>query len=460
MLQIAINRVLARTSRLRLCLAAGLFVSAILIAFTFNSTIAGQSPTISLTIQNLVITKIGETPNAVIYQATVTVDNTGDAHFSGVQRVDYQINNDGAQLAYIITSIPADGSSTFTFNFELQPGDHTIRVVMGDVEASQTVSIAGADVAVKIAEHRILAGSTVEFDIRISNSGELSASDMSLLAKWEDATGDVSGAQSYDGELPALVPEDEALITMPIEIAPGSYRFLFEATTTVPESDSTNNSAQQSLEIEFTDLRVQVLSTESLGWDGDGKALISIGVQVENVGVDDADTFYIGIECSDELTWDCSASIESNQIPAGEKTETELRLWLPVGETPIRVFAVENEATFRWGDSNAIDETITAPNAPEQTWTLNHIAEPDVISYWSDGSANVELELVLVNSGIDEPYFIDIECSQDDAIIEGCGGEFSGELTPDAYPTLLRTLLRLPQGDTTLRFRYGAEEHK
>lgn len=450
----------SRKSRLNLWLVTTLVVSAIALTLAISSTATAQSPAPNLTIQSLAITKTGETSTGVTYQATATVNNNGDTDFSGAQRVDYQINSSDAQLAYIVTDLPAGGSLSFTFNFELQPGDHTIRVILGETETSQTVSVAGSDIAVEIAEHRILTGSTVEFDIRISNSGELTATDLTLTATWEGATDDASGTQDYDGDIPSLAPEGETSITMALEIKPGSYTFTFEATTSTIESDSTNNSTKQSLDVEFIDLRVQLLSTDSLGWNGDGKAFMSIIIEIENVGVDDSKAFNIGIECDDERITECATSTQSNRIPAGEKTETELRLWLPIGDTTTRIFAVENEDTFRWGHSNAIDEIITAPEAPELTWTLVRISQPSVSSYWSDGTANVELELTLANNGTDDPYTISIECTQSETVIDDCGGDVTGEFEIDSHPTIARPVLRLPAGEWEITLDYGAEESK
>ena len=444
---------------MKLLLGTILVAAAIPIALTINSTAAAQSLAANLTIQSLSISKTSESSTAVTYQATATVHNSSDVDFAGTQRVDYQINNDDRQLAYIVTNLTAGESLTFTFSFDLQPGDHTIRVFLGDDETSQNVSVPGADIAVEITEHRILANSTVEFDIRISNSGELTAEDLTLNATWEDETEDTTGTLDYDGDIASLVSEGETTITMSFEIQAGSYPFTFASTTSTIESDSTNNSAERSLDIEFIDLRIQVLSMESLGWS-DAKALMEIIVEVENAGVDDSNTFYISVECQDDRTNGCTTSSQSDQIPAGEKAQTELRLWLPVGDTLTRIFAVEDEDTFRWGDSNAIDQTITAPTAPELTWTLARISQPTVTTYWSDGTANVELALTLANNGTDQPYTVTIECSQNETVVDDCAEDATGDFETDVHPTITSPILRLPPGETTITFDYGADETK
>ncbi len=452
--------ILPNSLRNKFWMVAVFITAAIALVLGINSTVAAQAPTANLTIQSLSVSKTSEDSNAVTYRATATVANTGDADFSGVQRIDYQINNDDRQLAYIVTALTAGDSASFTFNFDLKPGDHTIRVILGDVETTQSVTVPGSDINVKVLEHRTLTGSQVEFDIRITNSGDLTAEDLTLSASWQGETDATSGSQTYDGDIPSLAPQGETTITMSLEIQAGSYTFTFETTTSTIEIDAQNNSTQRDLDIEFVDLQVTVLSTESLGWDGDGSALMAILVEVENVGVDDSNTFYIGIECKDERTTDCATSQQSDPIPAGEKSETELRLWLPIGDTATRIFAVEDEDTFRWGDANAIDFTITAPTAPELTWTLVRISQPTVTSYWSDGTANVELNLTLANNGTDEPYNVTINCTRDESAIEGCSEDASGDFVTDTHPTVANQVLRLPPGETTIMFDYGGEQTK
>ncbi len=427
--------------------------------FAFNTTSA-QVPTSGLVIDDISITETGEAAEGIVYQAQVAVRNSSESDFSGVQRLDYVIDDGESRLAYIVTDLPKDETVSFTFSFVLVPGDHTVTVVMGEEEASRTVSVAGADIALEITGHRFKRGRTVEFDVEVVNLGDLAAEGLTLSSTWQDSTGEISGEQSYEGELPDLAIGSSTSLSMLIQVQPGSYDFSFVADTSTVEGEFDNNSTDLLLDVEFVDLRVGVLSTESLGWDGEGNAFMAVIVEVENVGVDDTNTFDIEIDCNGERSSECSSSTQSEQILAGEKSTSELRVWLPIGEAATRIFAVENEATFRWGDSNAINETITVPIEPELVWTLARVSEPSVVSYWSDGSANVELDLTLVNNGTDEAATVTTRCVDGDAVIEGCGGQVAVNLELDVYPTVVRQTVRLPRGETDLSFDYGAEEPK
>ena len=83
----------------------------------FGSTASAQSPSPRLAIQTLTINQTGESESTITYEAQVTVVNSGASDFSGLQRVDYQIDNGDKQLAYIITTLQSRQTVT---NFHLQ----------------------------------------------------------------------------------------------------------------------------------------------------------------------------------------------------------------------------------------------------------------------------------------------------------------------------------------------------
>ena len=349
------------------------------------------------------------------------------------------------------------GSSSLTFNFELPPGDHTVDVIVGEERSSQQISVKGANVAVEIADYRLKRGGTVEMDLRISNHGELSADDVLLTGTWLNRDNETDPTETTQLELVQIEAARTINLTLPIELAAGSYDFELSVATSTVEGEKSDNTAMISLDIEFVDLRVSVASTESLGWDENGRALMSLFINVENAGLDDSDSFSVGLECGTETPESCSTATQFQPIAAGDAAVNEMRVWLPIGEATTRIFAAENETTFRWGEMNAIDHRIDVPTAPELVWDLRRISTPEVLTYWSDGSANVDFELTFVNNGTDAAQTVDIECLDGDAIVEDCGAKFSIAKEVDVYPTVIKQTLRLPQGDIDLRFQYGAE---
>ena len=426
--------------------------------FDFDSSANAQSPSNGLVIQSLTINQSGESARAITYEAQVTIANPSETDFSGLQRVDYQIDDGDKQLAYIVTSLLSGQTITFSFRFGLTPGEHTVRLEVGDSARVPTITVAGADIEVDIVDYRFKPGRSVEFDLDIANHGDLIAEEIALTSMWRSTDGDVSGEQIYTEDIPDLEPSQHTFATVTIQLQPGSYDFQFTAATTTIEGDSGNNSALLTLDVEFADLRTNVVATEVLGWDGDGKALMSTTVEVTNQGVDNTSTFYIGIACDGESEDSCSTSSQSGGVLVGESVQTQMRLWLPIGDTPTRIFAVENEDTFRWGNLNAIDHTFAVPDAPELVWTLSKTPTPEIARYWIDGSANVDLNLTFINNGTNESQTVVVTCSQNDVTLDDCGAEFAVEMEADVYPTLISQTLKLPRGDTNLAINYGAAE--
>ncbi len=428
--------------------------------FAFNTAASAQSPSTGLLIDDVTITIVAkpETPNGVAHRASVTVRNSSETNFSGLQRLDYTVDGGERQLAYIVTQLGSGESLTITFELALIPGERTINVTLGDSEVSRTLTVTGADIGIAIVEHRLKRGKTVEFVMAITNSGERTARDLTLSSAWQETSSDDISERNYDGPLQDLATAQRTTVIMPFQINPGSYQFSFEVTSSSLETDHDNNSATVMVDIDYVDLQVQLLSAKNVGWDSDGNGLMSLNVKVENAGVEDMNSFYVGVDCRGEWMSNCSSSTQFSQLLAGVQTTSEFRLWLPVGDTPISIFAVENEDTYRWGESNVVETTITTPQVPEQVWTLSRTSEPNIASYWSDGSANVELDLTFVNNGTDESSTINIQCTQDESTIEGCGGEVSLDLVDNVYPTVVHQSLRLPSGNTTLQFHYGTDE--
>lgn len=445
-----------RLLRLASAIIGGLLVFAIF-AFAFDFTASAQSPPSGLVIDELKISERGETAEGIAHQARLTVRNTADADFDGVQRVDYTINDGERRLAFIVTQIGGGESVGFTFNFNLDLGVQKIKVVLGESEVSRTVSVAGADINVDIVGHRPKRGRIVEVVVAITNRGARVARDLTLSGAWEGVDNS-SGETTYDGVLQNLAPVQRTTVVMPFQLNRGSYEFSFSASTSSLEDNYDNNSVTETLNIDYFDLQVQLVSVEALGWRNDGQALMAMNVEIENAGVEDMNSFDVGVDCRGEWSTECSSSVQLPGLRIGETSTSEFEIWLPVGDTPSTIFAVENEDTFKWGDSNVIETTITTPPVPEQVWTLSRTSEPDVASYWSDGSADVDLDITFVNNGTDETSTLHIGCTQDDSTVDSCGGEFVLELVEEVYPTVVNQTLRLPQGDTTLLLQYGAAE--
>ena len=455
-------RFLLRHPRSILPVIGAVAAAVMLMLSVTEKSVNAQNPSKGLEITEFVATQTGETDNTVKFEARVNIQNSSESDFAGTQRVDLQIGDDTQRLVYIVSKLAASETLSFTFSFELQPGKHSARVTMGDSQASLDLRVAGADVALKITNYRIARGRIVEFDLAIANSGDLVAENLTLTSTWRplepDREGTFAGSMTYQGDIPSVAAEDSASLTMAIIIPPGSYRFSFNLSTSSLDTEPSNNVANIDADIEFIDLRTRLVGVDALGWNPEGDVLMSLVVEIDNSGVDDINAFYVGIKCTDMMTKPCSDSFQVEKLRAGHITTASTSVWLPPGDVELRIFAVEDEDTFRWGNSNVVATSIAAPTAPEQVWTLADLSQPEVVSYWSDGSATIQFGLTMLNNGTDQSTTVTVTCVRDDSFIEDCESAIDVKITPDVHPTVVRGTLRVPQGETTLLFDYGGEE--
>ena len=92
----------------------------VFVLFTFNNPSASaQSPSTGLVIDDISITERSETDQGIAHQARVTIRNPSESEFSGLQRVDYTIDNGEQLLAYIVTQI--ESQRIHRFHVQLLP---------------------------------------------------------------------------------------------------------------------------------------------------------------------------------------------------------------------------------------------------------------------------------------------------------------------------------------------------
>ena len=102
--------------------------------------------------------------------------------------------------------------------------------------------------------------------------------------------------------------------------------------------------------------------------------------------------------------------------------------------------------------------TPTATPAPDKLLVLH--TETAVEGYWSDGTANVGLELILRNEGslaLVGRQPIGVRCTIDDSGVQGCDANTEISL-PDGFgPAAADLVLRVPMGLVKLDIDYGGE---
>ena len=94
------------------------------------------------------------------------------------------------------------------------------------------------------------------------------------------------------------------------------------------------------------------------------------------------------------------------------------------------------------------------------TVSLSLDADTAVVGYWSDGTADVEINVTLYNSedlGLRDAVSLAVTCGRGRETIHACGGEVSVSL-PDGYGPATETLtIRVPTGEIWIEIDYGGE---
>ena len=437
----------------------------LVIAFAIAAVVFGvvgsahaQESEHDLRVASVNLTETGETESTVKYEASVEIENAGAIDFDGVVRVDYQIDDGAGQIVYVITELGAGASTLFRFRFELTPGDHTLGIVLGEVVHETDVHVTAADLRVVATGERLVPGGKVEVDLGVSNVGDRAAVEIGIVGQWQDTTGADFGEGEVISGIDRLEPGESGTAKAVFEVEPGSYTF----SVTVSASNTTTNEQDDAIDVaydvEFVKLDVNFISAEALQWISGESALMRIGIELFNYGVDRAAGVEIGFECRDGS---CLGSSVSGPIPAGGTIEAKFEVWMPFGDVMGSIYAGANEQTFRWGDNNVVSALINVPESPPLAWSLERVSDGQTIQYWSDGSANVVFETTLRNEGSDLVYGnipIFVECVQDELVVENCGGAFEFGIDPKVQPNVLSQIIRVPQGETDLVFVHGEEE--
>ena len=426
--------------------------------FAFDSSASAQSAETGLTISDVLLTEVGETPTSVTYEALVSVENRGNTDFDSIQRIEYRLDTGEQGLVYIVTELAAADILRFTFRLDLMPGDRVVSLIAGDSIHETQIQVTGSDIAIEITEQRVAKGGVVELDIKATNIGTRTAKQVGLTGEWNRIDDGLTGTADSVQIADAIEVGNDVSTTVSFNLDAGSYLFQFTASTTSAEADTENNAVEANFDVEFVELNIEDVSTEVIRWHSDGLGLVAFSLTIHNVGVDDSEQILIGVNCTDDA---CSESRLTRSIQSGETATVVLEVWMPVGNVLARAYAGADEDGFRWGFGNVVETSIEIPEASPLEWSLEAVSMSPDIQYWSDGSANVVFETTMTNLGSDlvtGMLTMSVTCTQSDMEIEDCGGEFPIDLDPQVQPNLAQHTVRVPQGKTRLFFSVSDED--
>ncbi len=437
--------------RIAVVVSVGLFLVA-LASFGVASGVNAQGPEAVLRVSDVEVTEIAELSTTVRYEALVTVENVGGGDFAGTQRIEYQLDSGERTLVYIVTELAAGEDLRFTFRFELPPGDQTLELMVGETSHETEIHVAAVDLSLTVGDRRVVTGGFVEFDVNVTNEGDRLAREVELTGRWERVDDGEEGEVDFGELVESLDVGGSVSAVASFEITPGVYRFQMTASTVSVEEAVQNNVVEFALDVEFVELEVSVNSIETVKWHTDGRGLVSISLEVGNVGVVRTGRLPVGVECADDF---CSGLTVTEPIDVGATATVDLEAWVKVGSVTATIYAGENDDGFRWGEDNVIETTIEVPEGPPLEWSLSAVSDAAEFRYWSDGSANAVFETTMVNEGSDlivGELQISVSCSQSGEVVVDCGGDLTVSLDPSIEPNVTQHVVRVPKGETMLHF--------
>jgi len=404
-------------------------------------------------------------------QANLSLSVTNDGETAG-RNVAVRVAIDGGEFqdGGMISILPAGETAALTIAHALAPGERRITFTVSDPESvrpesvrekhSEVVSVHAADIAIMLTEYTIKGDGAMTFEARVTNVGTIPAEDVALSAVWtarprgDDTLGEgVSGSAQRAVVIERIEPGASETATLLLPIPTGAYDVTLSASTVSLEAVTDDNATAAPVAVDYVDLALTIGAVRVTGYDSDGNGIVEIPLSIANEGAAPSGPLTVGGLCPTmtKAEPDCSpSSVMLESIPASGRASTILTLVLPQGETTVTAYAGALDDGYRWGERNTAQSAIRVPDKLPVELALDAVA--DVLDYWSDDTAEVELTLSLSNHGYrsaSESYDIAVICYGDDdePLMDECGGAVEDVELPDGFgPAEQVVRVRAPMG--------------
>ncbi len=389
----------------------------------------------------------------------ITVRNVGGSGGSDSEPVLMAINEDSPEQASEIGRPGSGDMITFVVTRDMDLGMHTVGFEIGDARHEINVDVKAANLILEPLRHKVTGDGSIDLPVKVTNLGDLHAAAISVFATWVAVPTDSEGGsepQHSSVGIEALAPGESLVADLPIDVPTGAHTITLGAETESIEVQQDNNSAESLVEVDYVQLVSSIESTDIVGYERDGYGVVEVALKARNGGVAESGPIGLGLTCVDEEIEACSWETNVDSILPGTSTTVFATLRLPQGLTVVDTFAGENDDGYRWGAANVRRHIITVPEKPSVSLALN--ADAKVGGYWSDGTANVELTMLLLNDGYSEvegPQSISIGCLRDGEVLGDCGLEAHIDLADGFGPATSTVTVRAPMGSS---LHVGGEE--
>ena len=155
-----------------------------------------------------------------------------------------------------------------------------------------------------------------------------------------------------------------------------------------------------------------------------------------------------------------AAAVASEIIPSHDSTATLTAVRTATALTALATISIPTTMPTKTSTPTAVPtSTPTATPVPEKRLVLD--TETTLLGYWSDGTANIGLKLMLRNEGrvpLENSQQVSVTCTLNDSGVPGCNVDRELYL-PDGFASAATDLaFRVPTGPVKFYIDYGSDE--
>ena len=390
----------------------------------------------------------------------------GSSEASSIE-VESSLNGERPQTIHLIEGAAPREEIEVSTVLRLGPGDHRIEFSVGDAVALSEIVVESPDVSAEILSYRPIDPKSIALRVAVANQGTAPASGVQIWGWWEPFPQEYALLNLISGSVGELAVGDTKAIDIPVIIPPGSFTFQITASADTLDVDTENNIHKRDFEIGFDQIRVQLLGSHSTTYQRP-ETVIGVTLLVENVGVYPAGEVQVGAvprsaladpdripadlavlpRCAGEFGPQCWWDIGTVNLPAGAASTVHASLPIGEGDHSLVIFAAGPDFRDRSTGSNILDINLKVDRQPE--FDIQARIDADVLGYWSDGTANLQVTSLVWNAGssaLAAPQQIEIGCHAGPLNSIDCSREFEISLADGFGPSQHEFIVRVPMGE-------------
>ena len=319
-----------------------------------------------------------------------------------------------------------------------------------------------ADLTVEVLEYQEIAAGSVSVDVQVTNRGPDPAEAVVLSAEWITSAPGLAVSGSLPAPMPigSLSPQGQQRTTLDLEISSGTHDLTVSVQSETREINPEDNAGRMSLVLDYFSVKTGVPVLEMTGYNQDGYGIIELEVSVSNLKPFATAPYVLGVVCLSGEFPECPAPLALDSLEPGQDYTGSLTLLAPQGVSEIVIAASDNpDYNFEQAEQDPDRQAVVQLEVPERPATALLVeADSQVLGYYSDGAAEVEVTASLTNLGyrpLTETQSIPIRCSlPQNANGHPCSA--SARLNfqlPDGFGPAEKTFtMKLPMGQPVLEF--------